>query len=335
MEGDSMTVTNLDFVEFERQQRRFLNELAMKRGQVEDLKNELNVANLKIHQQTRSLETSKSTIEEQNHNLTLALKNTRFLEDTLQSKRDYVSRTQMQQESFVAERESLRGLLQKTELQNYNLTRELNELKSQHNCDAAYQREFINENARIREKIVQLTEAMQALLIDKNKCLELTEGIEMCEEMQKSVTFYREELLNFKKKYAVLEDKLIESKATVEKFEKLSNQHPLPFQASEESQIIINQWKKATERSSEQSRKQQDLITNLTEKVKAECENNVKLCLREVGLEEEVKKLKHENSILAEKNKELQKQSPTTAEVQSQAAPAVIKAEIIEILSGG
>ncbi|KAK5646405.1 hypothetical protein RI129_004869 [Pyrocoelia pectoralis] len=331
MEDKSLGLTKMDFVEFERQQRHILNELAMKRGQVEELKNELNVANLKIHEQTRSLGLSKNTIEEHQHNLTLALKKTRFLEDSLQSKRDNASRTQLQQESAVAERESLRELLQKTELQNYNLTRELNELKSQHNCDVAYQKEFIKENVRIRENILQFTEEMQKCVIDQNKYLELINKIEMTDWLHKSVTFYREELYKYRNKYNVLEEKFIESKATTDKFVKLSNENPLPFHMFEESQIIIDQWKKSTERITEQCKKQQDLITSLTEKFKIESENNMKLCTREVKLEEEVAKLKMENSILIEKNETLEKQLPNitncTNEIQT-----VIKPEIIEIV---
>lgn len=70
--------------------------------QVEEFKKELEASNLKIHEITRSLDSAKVTLTEQEYNLNLALKNAKFFENQLQSKRDSVTKARLQQESAVS-----------------------------------------------------------------------------------------------------------------------------------------------------------------------------------------------------------------------------------------
>ncbi|KAF5286788.1 hypothetical protein FQR65_LT02206 [Abscondita terminalis] len=292
--------TKIDFIEFERKQRQFLNELAMKRSQVEELKTELSLAKLKIHDQNRSLETAKNSIDECEHNLKLALKNTKFLEDALQIKKDSASRTHLQQESAVIERESLRELLQNTELKNYNLVCELNELKAQHNCDVAYQKDFIGQDGKIREQIAELNEAISNFANDQTEIMKLSEQISNLEELQKTVSFYREQLYTMKDKYRKLEEKHIKCQATIEEFEKLCNEYNELYQISAEPHTMEEQSEKTDFFLKEQLKKQQDIIVNINNNLKQEKENNIKLCLREAELESQINELIKQKSVLEE-----------------------------------
>lgn len=55
-----------------------------------------------------------------------------------------------------AERESVRDTLQKTEMENYQLTRTMNEIKAQRNCEKIYQKELINRDVEINANIIDI-----------------------------------------------------------------------------------------------------------------------------------------------------------------------------------
>ncbi|KAK4879814.1 hypothetical protein RN001_007960 [Aquatica leii] len=294
-------------------------------SQVEELKTELSLTKLKLHQQNRSLESANSAIDEHQHNLKLALKNSKFLEDSLQAKKDSMSRTHLQQETAVVERESLRELLQKTELQNYNLVCELNELKAQHNCDVAYQKEFINQDAKIREQIAELNQAISNLAVDQKEIMNLSNKIEVLEELEKTVSFYRDELYKSKESYKILENKYVTCKATVDEFQKLCNENNDLFQVPQES-LIIQRCEETITLLKEQLTKQQDIIVNLTNSFKIEKENNAKLYLRITELENKMEDLTKERTALKEKVNTIEFKDEETQ------TTVIVKSETIEIL---
>ncbi|KAF2881884.1 hypothetical protein ILUMI_24289 [Ignelater luminosus] len=231
----------VNLINFERRQRQLLNELAMKRAQVEELKRELEASNLKTHEITRSLDSAKSTLAEQEYNLNLALKNARFFENQLQSKRDSITKARLQQESAVAESKGLKELLHKAELQNYNLTRELNEMKAQHSCDVAYQKELMNQDNKIRAKIAQLTEAVKQCQSSLSESQQLSEKIKLCEDAQKNASFYQEQFYEYKEKYVKLQEKYLFANAAVESFQRLAMENHHLFHAGQEVDVILKQ----------------------------------------------------------------------------------------------
>ncbi|KAF5289008.1 hypothetical protein FQA39_LY03887 [Lamprigera yunnana] len=299
---------NVNFVQFERIQRQFLNELAMKRSQVEELQIELNSAKLKIHEQNRILETTKNSNAELEHTLSLTTQNCKFLEDLVKNQKESTSKNHVLQECAVIEQEQLRNMLQKAEMENDKLIAENNELKAKHEMNAAYQKDILNKDASIQKKIAEINDAISHFEIDQHKAIELSQELKHFEELRDTANFYREEFYKSLEKYKQLEQQYLVSKSTLDEFEKLSEDNNDIFQVVQFFQTAMAQWEKDKTDLTEQINSRQDIINSVIENYKKEKEKNIQECLREAVLEMEIDKLLAEKEALQQQLKKFNKE---------------------------
>ncbi|XP_018329239.1 rho-associated protein kinase 2 [Agrilus planipennis] len=282
---------DVDIELFERQFREILNELSIKKIQVDQLRKELDEANLQIHDLKRNLDSSKTTIREKEFNFEIALQNNKNLGEKLQNYLNFTTKTKMQYESAISENKQLRELVQQLELEKCDLTRKLKHLEMQHENDISYQNDLINKNCKIESKIQELIRNFEEIERNQTGLKSISETIIMCEDLQNKTEYYEKELKSCKESNFELEKQYVCAKATADKLSHFIKESSFCLNY-EDTKIILDEWKKSENSLRNEIKQAHDIIANLTEKLKSTEEKNKKFCKWQTELEEQNRNLK-------------------------------------------
>lgn len=142
------------------------------KNQVNQLREEQYLANLKIQELIVSLETARKELEDVQLNLSNYKKLYQNLEDKIENMK-VAMKNRNQQDSLVqhwytvknplfsvdyfqeVENDILKDMLKKSEMENYAKEMKLQDLKAQHQCDSIYQKDLMLQDAKLRKAVEQ------------------------------------------------------------------------------------------------------------------------------------------------------------------------------------
>lgn len=106
----------------------------------------------------------KKVKEEVEFHFNISIKNTRTLEEKINKNKDYLIRSRIKVESLTQENRILKDLLNKSELDNNEKCKKIEDMETQQYCHMIYQKDIIEQNNKLKKFLEECNEYASSYL---------------------------------------------------------------------------------------------------------------------------------------------------------------------------
>nr|XP_022919255.1 CAP-Gly domain-containing linker protein 1-like [Onthophagus taurus]XP_022919256.1 CAP-Gly domain-containing linker protein 1-like [Onthophagus taurus] len=274
-ETTSPDAGKVDLATFELTQRKLVAELAMRKNQVEQLRQQEDIQNMKIHELQLKLDSATSRISDLEFELDIA-KNT-CASYNIQLKNVSTLQQKTLQDKLISENQLLKDLLQKSELEQRKLLRKMEDLTALNELQVSNKNDFLKQQSNCKEKIEELFNTFKNLEKESVKMKSIQDKLKDVKDHQHYIDVYKALAKNAIEKKDQIEDEYLMVKTKLDVLTDLLDKNPLPQPVSI---INVEEYKQEIERLKQALEDERNLTIRQNARIIAEIAQNVTLCLK-------------------------------------------------------